>query len=142
MDIIAHFLLTIIIFGWDPFAIIGGILPDILYLLAFIKTKGREFKTTKLFVYGERMHSFFLLPLMGMAIYGILRLSSAIIFTLSVSLHILLDVLTHKTKGPRFLWPLKDYYSPKGLVDWSKIPVMITYYLLIAIFAIIHEFVI
>ena len=65
MDIIAHFLLTIIIFGWDPFAIIGGILPDILYLLAFIKTKGREFKTTKLFVYGERMHSFFPLTLNG-----------------------------------------------------------------------------
>ena len=133
MDFMAHLILTILIFGWDLTAIIGGTLPDFLYLIAFLYARDKNCKKTKIFIWGERLHSFFIIPPLGFLLYLISQNYSFITFTNAVLLHLICDVITHRTEGPRFLWPFFDKYYPHGLVDWNKPKVMISYYAILSI---------
>ena len=140
MDSAAHLILTILIFGWDPYAIMGCLLPDTLYWVAFIRTKGKGYRGSSIFSWGERLHSLFILPILGLLLYLMSYNSSFLIFTEAVFLHLITDLITHRTEGPRFFWPILDEYYPRGLVDWCKPAVIISYYLLLLTLAVFMRF--
>ncbi|MHA1665619.1 MAG: metal-dependent hydrolase [Candidatus Njordarchaeales archaeon] len=140
MDTLAHLIVTILIFGWDPYAIIGGVLPDIFYGISMLKSGFKLRRDDLIFVIGERLHSFFVIPTLGSITFLLTQDSRFAIFTEAIIVHIIIDVFTHKNIGPRFLWPLLDRYAPSGAIDWFNWKIIIVYYVILATTAIIRLF--
>jgi len=137
MDDFLHILLAITIFGFKWEIILGSILPDALYYFAFIKNnlKLTGLRETRLFIWGMRLHSVFLLPVILMSTYIITKNSFFLYLFEAVCLHLLVDMLTHKYHGPRFLWPIIDEFFPRGLVQWhDKKALVIMYCIVVPLF--------
>ena len=121
----------IAVFGFRWEIIVGSVLPDILYVLAIMRAHLdiRRAKNSGLYVLGERMHSFLILPPIFTIIYLLVRVQGFMLLAESVLLHLVLDVITHRDHGPRFLWPLTDRYYPRGLGQWSDKRIMLLTYI-------------
>ncbi|MGQ4894407.1 MAG: metal-dependent hydrolase [Candidatus Njordarchaeia archaeon] len=140
MDTLAHLIVTFFIFGWDPCAIIGGVLPDIFYGISMLKSGLKLCRDDPIFVIGERLHSFFVIPTLGSIIFLFTQSPCFAIFTEAIIVHLIIDVFTHKSFGPRFLWPFLDKYAPSGAIDWFNWKIIIAYYVILAITATIRLF--
>lgn len=140
MDPIFHFLFNYLLFN-NTLIAIGGIFPDLLYILNILYitislttekfTKNIQISLvnhvknsytqknddfTVLWIWGERLHSIFILPL----IFLFLSLFTEIFlnFAIGIVLHIIVDFFSHKEHGPRFFWPIKDEYIRLGFFQW------------------------
>ena len=132
MDGILHIIYAVAFFGLRWGVVLGSILPDVLYYVATIKAKLniRIARQSRIFRIGERMHSIFVLPLIFLTVYCILKVEAILYLVASIYLHLLLDMITHKDSGPRFLWPLLDRYYPRGLGQWEDLKVSCTAYMI------------
>lgn len=122
LDIILHLIFALIFLGAKPEIFIGSVFPDAMYFVAFIRTGGsiEDTKKSQIFAWGKRLHSLIIyIPLMIPAL--IFSLTCMANFLYALYLHLILDIFTHKTHGPKFLWPITDKYMPRGLVDWEEI---------------------
>jgi len=135
LDIVFHVLVGVIFIGfyWD--VLIGSVLPDTLYFIAgavygLDRDKARN---SKIFAWGERFHSILIIPLLLLITAPITKNGPLFRMLLAGTLHIITDIITHSKKGPRFLWPIKDTYWPRGLAQWEEIKTFIVAYTILAI---------
>ena len=119
MDHLFHLIFGYFISGGNLLFTLGCILPDILYILStpFAVLGYKDF-AYRLWLLGERLHSFFVFPLFFLILLPFLP---AVLWVLSgVLLHLLLDLLTHAQSGPRYLYPLMDMKISSGPISWSE----------------------
>ncbi len=78
------------------------------------------------------MHSFIIASaaLLLSYIFDIKFLEQALV---AYILHLILDLITHKDYGPRFLWPISDKYTLRGVIQWDKKISIIIIYTLTAV---------
>jgi len=133
MDSFLHILLAIPILGFYYEVLIGAILPDALYLIAGViyRFDVNKIKKSRIFIWGERMHSLLLLPIILTVVYITWHDIRVLLLLASVYLHILTDILTHRDFGPRFLWPLVDTYYPRGIIQWEDRKSLVALYFIV-----------
>ncbi len=135
MDGIAHILLGIALIGprWE--VVFGSLLPDALYLLSIIKYRFDldKSRNSRIFIYGERIHSFIFWSIILLPIYVLTGSVEVFYFGASIYLHLLADLVTHRDFGPRFFWPLIDDYFPRGLVQWENKYVFVSIWVIICL---------
>ncbi|MFW9996602.1 MAG: hypothetical protein ACFFD4_31450 [Candidatus Odinarchaeota archaeon] len=147
MDSLLHLLVNFALTK-DIFIAIGGLLPDIIYFATtavyltsilidklknpdkgnnesehasrLLKTRHTELKQrySPIWRWGERMHSFFILPLV-LLLAGLFN-AVFILLLIGTILHISFDIISHKTYGPRYFWPLKDDPISMGIIQWEE----------------------
>jgi len=143
MDLLLHVLWGIMILGIDVYVILGSILPDSLYLISVIEVKFKleKLKNSKLFIWGERIHSFFFIPIILILLYVFIGAYVLIKIVVAYYLHLLFDIFTHRDFGPRFCWPFIDSYFPRGVIQWENTGTIFILYSL-SIFALVLRFLI
>lgn len=77
-------------------------------------------RNNKIWELGEITHSLFVLP----PIFAVLGLLDPVfwLISLGVTIHIVLDMLTHKDTAPKFFYPFKKESIPLGFVQWENYP--------------------
>ncbi|MBW3019938.1 hypothetical protein KY334_01465 [Candidatus Woesearchaeota archaeon] len=147
MDILAHFLITYLVFIRHPNVLILsiiGILPDILSLsshfINFVYSKAKNKKKKKisrlsLFLYRFN-HSLIIFTLIFSLVYLIDK--TFVIYTIPWLIHIISDIPTHSKKeddledfSTKIMWPLSDF-SFNG-IEWHRKYLFFKVYLLLLV---------
>jgi len=134
MDVMAHILLGVALFGLKKEVIIGSIAPDMGFLptIRHRHLPYEELRKTRAFVFGQRFHTIFLWIPLTLLYYLFSEGTSASLYLMySIYLHLFMDFITHRHWGPRFLWPLVDKLFPTGPLQWENKNVSITIYAII-----------
>ena len=139
MDLIAHVIYGIIIFGLRPEVVLGSMIFDLAYIPACISIiSGKGLKHfSKLVKLGFRFHSIFTIPIPSLIAYLATHSTIALRFMLSSTLHLIFDIPLHGVMGPYTLWPILDRRWPKGVTSWSKPNVIIGYYTILILIIIV-----
>ena len=127
MDLIAHLLLTGVVFGFSLFLLIGTIIPDTLFLVAYLLKKNK-----KLHILGECMHSVFITPAL-LLIAIIIKNQNIMMLGFGYGTHILTDLFVHKQDGSRYLYPLKKSKINSGPFYWKSKGFFIATYIILTV---------
>jgi hypothetical protein len=127
MELIAHLLLTGAVFGFSLFLLIGAIMPDTLFLVAYLLKKNK-----KVHILGEYMHSVFIAPaLLLMAL--LTQNQNIMMLGFGYGSHIITDMFVHKQDGSRYLYPLKKNKINSGLFYWKSKGFFIATYIILTV---------
>ena len=127
MELIAHLLLTGAVFGFSLFLLIGAIIPDTLFLVAYLLKKNK-----KLHVLGEYMHSVFITPAL-LLIALLIKNQHVMMLGFGYGSHILTDMFVHKQDGSRYLYPLIKRKINSGPFYWKSKGFFIATYIILTV---------
>ncbi|MEX0569538.1 MAG: hypothetical protein Q6363_010355 [Candidatus Njordarchaeota archaeon] len=127
MDFVTHLLLGFLFLGLDPWVFLGSLLPDFIYIIATIRVMDYEAAhSLRIWAWGERLHSIFIpIPILGLSMF--LPFKELRLFSLAYIFHIILDIISHRNRGPRYFWPIYDKFVLKGLFNWNIKTFLLTY---------------
>ncbi len=131
MELIAHVLLVGTVFGFSIFLLAGVIIPDILFLVAYLYKKNK-----KMHLIGEYLHSVFLAPIVILIAF-LTKSNHLMLFGFGYSTHIATDLFVHKQDGSRYLYPITKRKINSGIFYWKSKRFIITTYIILAIALII-----
>ncbi len=132
MELIAHLLLTGAVFGFSLFLLVGAILPDVLFLIAYMLRKNK-----RIHVLGEYMHSVFITPIF-LLIAMLTKNQTVMMLGFGYGTHILTDLFVHKKDGSRYLYPITKRKITSGPFYWASKKFLITTYIILTIALIIR----
>lgn len=133
MDLGNHILWAIFLFGRKnlKWLLAGVILPDFLYILAFI------FKIELLHIFGQYLHSIFIagtLLIIGSTIYFHNRKNTNFLFfCYGYASNIAIDLLSHTCDGSMYLLPFKNNIIKIGFFCWRD-QILSSYVVIAALF--------